>query len=620
MADEYNIDNGPDLQGLLQTVLGKQSDTDTKGNQTVTDKSTQASTGSSVVNSNQNTNQSTAGLQSTTGTTKTTGTQSQDSVQRSDADTSRLQEVYNKQIGGISADMLAAIFQQGSKAAPNLVTAQAGALGARGVGNTPMAQVLNQLNADLTSKAADVNRQLLGDAGTTAANIANLTKSLVNTGTTTSDQTAITDQDIVNSQSQVNAVTGTQSTDSSQNVVGDKVQNTVGAEQKKQATTINTSVAKSLAGLAAAGIGINELFKIATGKGFIGNLSEFTNYMRGLVTGGGSGGVASGAGGLSDLFPGVNLSDLLGDGGLTGSGNIISDLSDWTSGGPGWADGGLVEFLPVEQLIKSKKVLNEDADINSMLSSLFVGGSSGGNSGGSSSSGGSSNSSGEPADSGGASTTGGLQGGINSTPATAAQNAAAAQVASGLLGIVSGTPQGIAKGFISIANVINSIINSSAEADAQAGLNAANDSVGPAMGAGVAGGGSVGDSVGVGADGTDAGAGGSGSNGGNGGGDSSGVGGDSSSADGGTGSADGSAYADGGPIGKVNPRTGQISGPGTGISDSIFAIGPNGPIRVSNKEVIVPADVVEKKGTEFFEKLIENYHQPAALQRAAIGK
>lgn len=62
---------------------------------------------------------------------------------------------------------------------------------------------------------------------------------------------------------------------------------------------------------------------------------------------------------------------------------------------------------------------------------------------------------------------------------------------------------------------------------------------------------------------------------------------------------------------------GKIDGPGTGVSDSVDAVNQsNGqPIRVSNGEFIIPADVVRAKGEEFFNKLVERHHTPAAIQR-----
>lgn len=61
------------------------------------------------------------------------------------------------------------------------------------------------------------------------------------------------------------------------------------------------------------------------------------------------------------------------------------------------------------------------------------------------------------------------------------------------------------------------------------------------------------------------------------------------------------------PPGPVN------SGPsdGSGIDDQVHA-------RLSVGEYVIPADVVQRKGVEFFDKLLEKYHTPAAQQRGAI--
>lgn len=48
-------------------------------------------------------------------------------------------------------------------------------------------------------------------------------------------------------------------------------------------------------------------------------------------------------------------------------------------------------------------------------------------------------------------------------------------------------------------------------------------------------------------------------------------------------------------------------GDGSGIDDQV-------PIQASRGEYIIPADVVRAKGTEFFDKLVERYHTPAAEQ------
>ncbi|CAB5220288.1 hypothetical protein UFOVP236_19 [uncultured Caudovirales phage] len=57
---------------------------------------------------------------------------------------------------------------------------------------------------------------------------------------------------------------------------------------------------------------------------------------------------------------------------------------------------------------------------------------------------------------------------------------------------------------------------------------------------------------------------------------------------------------------------GHVSGPGTGISDSI-------PARLSDGEYVIPADVVKHKGVEFFDKLLDKYHMPAAEQKRKYG-
>ena len=49
-------------------------------------------------------------------------------------------------------------------------------------------------------------------------------------------------------------------------------------------------------------------------------------------------------------------------------------------------------------------------------------------------------------------------------------------------------------------------------------------------------------------------------------------------------------------------------GDGSGIDDTV-------PAMLSDGEFVIPADVVRKKGEEFFEKLIEKYHTPASQQR-----
>lgn len=69
--------------------------------------------------------------------------------------------------------------------------------------------------------------------------------------------------------------------------------------------------------------------------------------------------------------------------------------------------------------------------------------------------------------------------------------------------------------------------------------------------------------------------------------------------------------ADGGAI---HQGAGHVQGPGGPVDDKV-------PAMLSNGEYVVPADVVKAKGLEFFEKLKQKYHTPAATQRRqAIGR
>jgi len=58
---------------------------------------------------------------------------------------------------------------------------------------------------------------------------------------------------------------------------------------------------------------------------------------------------------------------------------------------------------------------------------------------------------------------------------------------------------------------------------------------------------------------------------------------------------------------------GEVDGPGGPVDDRI-------PAMLSDGEYVVPADVVKAKGVEFFDKLKEKYHTPAALQRRGLRR
>ena len=85
---------------------------------------------------------------------------------------------------------------------------------------------------------------------------------------------------------------------------------------------------------------------------------------------------------------------------------------------------------------------------------------------------------------------------------------------------------------------------------------------------------------------------------------------------GGMGMAAAKGFADGGPpsVGSLpavaNARkAGLVRGPGGPIDDAIDA-------KLSNGEYVIPADVVRKKGEEFFDKIVQKHHVPAEAQRS----
>ena len=219
--------------GSQNTSLTGATTQNQTGASTQTTSGTVGTTGGTTQNSTQqNTTsgtQSTTGAQKTTGTVGTTGINSTTGTQTTSqsADVSGLQSILARQLGGVTPEMLKAIFQEGSKAAPDLVTAQAGALGARGVGNSPMARVLNDLNSRLTNQAAMLSNDLLNQASSTAGRIADLTKST----TTATDQTQKTTQEQVQ-----DLLTSTNSQQLNQQVA-DVINSTVGSMTQNQTTS-----------------------------------------------------------------------------------------------------------------------------------------------------------------------------------------------------------------------------------------------------------------------------------------------------------------------------------------------------------------------------------------------
>lgn len=62
----------------------------------------------------------------------------------------------------------------------------------------------------------------------------------------------------------------------------------------------------------------------------------------------------------------------------------------------------------------------------------------------------------------------------------------------------------------------------------------------------------------------------------------------------------------------------MIQGPGTGTSDSVAAVANGQPVALSNGEFRVPAAVVQALGRDFFDELVQNYHQPTGKPNAPV--
>jgi hypothetical protein len=194
MATGISADSGstlfsPQVLQLLQNAIGGTTDQNVVKTETT------------------NNNQSTTG----TNNTNTSGQQTQNSSQttQNTADVSALQQVFQQQQAGISPEMLAAIFTEGSKAAPGLVAATANAVGARSSDNTPLATALTNLSAQLTSKAADATLAQRNASAQTAAQIAQATGGTTTTGTNTNINNTNQTQNTNQAQTGTTGVNGT---------------------------------------------------------------------------------------------------------------------------------------------------------------------------------------------------------------------------------------------------------------------------------------------------------------------------------------------------------------------------------------------------------------------------
>ena len=398
----YDV-TAPDIQGLLGAVLGKEVKSQTD--------STQNTTGSTVSDTSNTQNQNTTQQNTTTntGNQRTTGTvghvsdttQTGRTATVGNADTAALKETYARQAGGITPEMLDAIFQQGAKAAPGMVVANSNALGARAGNNTPVAAALQQLHLDLTAKAADINRQLLQDAGNTAGKIADVTRSSTSD---TSQSANTTGEDVQNlltstdSKSIADQISNTLN-QTNGHATASQTQAIQAAEKKKQQTTINTSVAKTLLGAFVGGVALDQLFRQAVSHGFFGTLTDLGKQ---LMQAGASPDKVN-AELQSQGYPPIDPATLEPP---TVDASVFppfdyppvdtnidypppSDATDPTwldpSDFPNGADGGFVRgmadgglsFLPIPDLIRKPQPQmasgNPDADLNGLLNALLGG-------------------------------------------------------------------------------------------------------------------------------------------------------------------------------------------------------------------------------------------------------
>lgn len=80
-------------------------------------------------------------------------------------------------------------------------------------------------------------------------------------------------------------------------------------------------------------------------------------------------------------------------------------------------------------------------------------------------------------------------------------------------------------------------------------------------------------------------------------------------------------YAGGGPVVQTHPNGGLITGPGTGTSDSILELSPNGgTYRTSNREYIVQADAVDKYGVGFLDSINSKQLKVAGYAKGGLTK
>ena len=327
----------PDYSKLLTDVIGQQSETDTDTTTDVsnvinTTGSNQQNTTGSQTNSTTG-NTTIGGTTSNTGSTATTNTVNQ--TTQNSADIAGLQQVFGRQMAGITPDVLSAIFTEGAKQVPQLTNAFANAAGTRAMNNSPLQLALTDLNSSLVNQAAMMNNQMLQQAGQTAGAIAGATGTQTTTGTNTQDVVQNLLQTIAQTQKQNQTQTGTST--QQQNSTNTQTQNQQQQTNQEVNSGTKTAMNTSMAGKVGGGLSLLSLLGQALGSG------------------GAAGGAAGGSNGLSNLLGllskgGSSLGGLLGnifggqggDGTTDGAGGWVGEDYSWLSDMPSdWAGWGI---------------------------------------------------------------------------------------------------------------------------------------------------------------------------------------------------------------------------------------------------------------------------------------
>lgn len=329
----------PDYSKLLTDVIGQQSETDTDTTTDVsnvintTGSNQQNTTGSQTNNTTGNT--TIGGTTSNTGSTATTNTVNQ--TTQNSADIAGLQQVFGRQMAGITPDVLSAIFTEGAKQVPQLTNAFANAAGTRAMNNSPLQLALTDLNSSLVNQAAMMNNQMLQQAGQTAGAIAGATGTQTTTGTNTQDVVQNLLQTIAQTQKQNQTQTGTST--QQQNSTNTQTQNQQQQTNQEVNSGTKTAMNTSMAGKVGGGLSLLSLLGQALGS----------------AGSGGTGGAAGGNNGLSNLLGllskgGSSLGGLLGnifggqggDGTTDGAGGWVGEDYSWLSDMPSdWSGWGI---------------------------------------------------------------------------------------------------------------------------------------------------------------------------------------------------------------------------------------------------------------------------------------